>query len=836
VAYFNLLKNKIMTAINEMPGFGQASTFDKISRSIWDELRQEDSPPLCGDFVNESHTAGINFKSLIEFIKNYNPSNKQLFNWADYEVAPTIINKTKREYNYYTFQWDDKPYTETQYNNIPFETTNAEGKVVPISLNGILNKRVCYLDSQKWGFQTNINAQNKKTSLALEIYFENTESERTYSKQDGTFTINDIYRAIQISSDNVDNVIYAIEYLYGNGYSKNVKDKVAKYYAEELKKTVDADGLNFLYKNAPDFVLQQLSTLLGDTLQFQHLQILFAMDDNSMFDDSSKATIKLMRSFNHKVLYETFRNYAYDLKRIFYNLDKESNAGDDITVASNKTNFANFMMALCYYNSFDGYVGKDRHKGKIDTFYFGEGYKVDSNIFYDNDTFKDKYFLQQFYPKYPYGPVDDIDIIGTIERSLEDQYVPAHDGDYHPFEPVWYVNMDAEDKTPQLVPAIYVKALAHQNEVGDIMQDIRIGANILALVLGVLTLGTASPLLFTLALIDITVATVDLVVIAKEKELMETEEGRDFLRRYNNFVLLASIPSVAILGRGLLVNGARLLGKVSAEASKNFLRSCMLKILLEINIANFTKNTVKIINYAEVWKAAGALNRITKELEDLGVLFVKGEVAGSIKAEEQLALIYKGEVIGFGTKQQLDKFLINWAKKTGNKLVNLLEDLAVKTAVFRRVSTNGFRGELALTRRQVKDIIAYAKKYGLTRTNMTFTDNLNTSYSTCFGMDLLQIGTDVMPSLTKFASANSRISWKGCIAHELAGHRAAALVGKTHADLLLEEVQASIRASMYGLDLTTLERETLMLDALERLEKNNLKLENIKQTLWLENF
>lgn len=92
-----------------------------------------------------------------------------------------------------------------------------------------------------------------------------------------------------------------------------------------------------------------------------------------------------------------------------------------------------------------------------------------------------------------------------------------------------------------------------------------------------------------------------------------------------------------------------------------------------------------------------------------------------------------------------------------------------------------------------------------------------------------------MPAI-KATSANSRVSWKGAIAHELEGHRAAALVGKTHSNLVLEEVQASIRASKYGKDLTKLERSTLWEDAMERLQKNEIDFEQIKNELWLEEF
>jgi hypothetical protein len=78
--------------------------------------------------------------------------------------------------------------------------------------------------------------------------------------------------------------------------------------------------------------------------------------------------------------------------------------------------------------------------------------------------------------------------------------------------------------------------------------------------------------------------------------------------------------------------------------------------------------------------------------------------------------------------------------------------------------------------------------------NIVFNDDMNTYYSSLFGEDRLSIGTDILPVVTG-SYANSRISMYGAIAHELIGHRRAALFGKTQTNPLLEEVQASIRAA-----------------------------------------
>ena len=67
----------------------------------------------------------------------------------------------------------------------------------------------------------------------------------------------------------------------------------------------------------------------------------------------------------------------------------------------------------------------------------------------------------------------------------------------------------------------------------------------------------------------------------------------------------------------------------------------------------------------------------------------------------------------------------------------------------------------------------------------------------------------------------------GCMAHEVVGHYEAWKKGTDQTDPVLEEVQASIRASRFGVDLTEDEREILIKDALERLEAEGLKLEDV---------
>lgn len=156
-----------------------------------------------------------------------------------------------------------------------------------------------------------------------------------------------------------------------------------------------------------------------------------------------------------------------------------------------------------------------------------------------------------------------------------------------------------------------------------------------------------------------------------------------------------------------------------------------------------------------------------------------------------------------------------------------------------QVDTGGLRGELPLTNSQKDRISKYIKliesgapsKVGVIR--WVDEREMNTAYSP--GFDLLNIGTDVMPAKQPKGQgtqkANTRLTWKSSIAHELVGHREAALRGNTQLETSLEEAQASIRAARFAPSLLSNERYTLLRDGITRLYKADLKIRQVKNIL-----
>ena len=144
-----------------------------------------------------------------------------------------------------------------------------------------------------------------------------------------------------------------------------------------------------------------------------------------------------------------------------------------------------------------------------------------------------------------------------------------------------------------------------------------------------------------------------------------------------------------------------------------------------------------------------------------------------------------------------------------------------------RVDTGGKRNEEPLMAHQISEVISYAESLGMPAEKIVHYDWMNTFYSPAF--DELVIGTDILPSPNP-KSANSALSLKASVAHEVAGHRDAALKGFTQADEILEEIQASIRAARFATDLADSERWILLRDAVDRLPEG-VRMRHIRDSL-----
>ncbi len=113
---------------------------------------------------------------------------------------------------------------------------------------------------------------------------------------------------------------------------------------------------------------------------------------------------------------------------------------------------------------------------------------------------------------------------------------------------------------------------------------------------------------------------------------------------------------------------------------------------------------------------------------------------------------------------------------------------------------------------------------------------LNTGYAHGKLFSILNIGSDVVPGNVGIGTltANSRIGIKGTLAHEIVGHREAALAGRTQDRLSKEEAQASIRAARFAPGLESTERFRLLMDGIARLHHDGINIKEVKDQLFIQ--
>lgn len=171
-----------------------------------------------------------------------------------------------------------------------------------------------------------------------------------------------------------------------------------------------------------------------------------------------------------------------------------------------------------------------------------------------------------------------------------------------------------------------------------------------------------------------------------------------------------------------------------------------------------------------------------------------------------------------------------YAEKHGKQHKKQLATLQSNDIMNQRNVLNSLRNSNPLTDQEVENCMAYAESLGMPREKMAYSENYFTGYNE--NLDLLLIGTDAYPR-TDLDHPNSMISYKGAMAHEIVGHREAFIRGHTlfKSGDVLDEAQASIRASRFAPGLSQKERQTLLDDAESRLRGAGYTLSEIEDRL-----
>lgn len=656
--------------------------FKNVARNIWKEMRSdtpfESPPPDTGeykaDFYGSKIGEGVKFPQLVRFLHDTVVDSSLLFNWTAFAAPSSYTSYTVRD-----GEGGFIPRINIIDHNVPFVYINANNQKVETAIAARLNKRIDYLE-EGWAFMLHLDAAKKYLAGSICFYYENTEKYRNNASD--TIDLNDFriaekYIAVSLTSEDFTDFCALVEAIGGKREANFVRQQIAKKYVQKILGATSASELKFLYETIPDFAFEWIRPYLEFKLVLEHLSILKSYDDTgyfSAFRDSSGAMINLLRVLgDSRLVYHLFLNNPLLVKELYQNMDGVSTIGGK--TQKNRMIFADFLYALSLSNQYQGAT----KTGAV--FKIGANYELNSNVLAGTDKFKDKIYLQQLTGEKEKKTLTPLEDIPRYKEQIEvdvTTYTAEDDGAYYdPLAAVLLMNVDEREGTPYQVPAIYVKAIADEKEWQDITLALRIGGNALAIVLGIATLGSGSPFLVALGLIDISLATTDTLIAISQDPLMQTEEGREFLANWEKIYLAGSIVAVGpLIVSGAFTTGVKLLNKAINTTTKNFLRSSLLRLVMELNIPNFTKHTLTVLaSGEEVSRTTSTVIRMSEasRLQEAGVLFVKGELVGGKTGKVGLVVIYKGEVLASGEAKAVRNSLDEvWSAK-GVDLIKALE-------------------------------------------------------------------------------------------------------------------------------------------------------------------
>ncbi|MEL1246085.1 hypothetical protein AAEO56_17560 [Flavobacterium sp. DGU11] len=688
----NALLGSLMPQVTGNPGQTQGATpvpaaYRSSSRAIWEEMRAGTSYEVATDcdkpFTANFYYGGIHFENLAAFLKKAMHDDCELFNYCDYakesNLSEFLGNQNTDPFSSGT--WSPFPKLSP---NTGFKYKNEKGEIVTASLSGRLNTRICYLE--EYGCSVKLDAANKVFTGTLRFYYEGTKQFRndaTDTPETGDFRIDDRYVAIELTATSINDFLYLIKEIGGQEDFRFYKGAVSRLYASKIKNTKDSNELKLFYESLPEAIIDDFSLYLDYEVMYSHIVLLTEHDDTgwlSGWRDGSSSLINLLRAMSESVrLYKDLCRDRELVNRVYENLDGTS-VFDGVTM-SNKTAFTNILKALCAYNDFNG-VAKS---GTV--FYYGPGYGFNANVFSKDDIEKKEHsiFLEQLKETSKYIPEETTKSPnmkyttktgGYYEKNTE----PMHSGHYGPLDMVYLVDTQNKDSQPIPVPAIYIKSLSDEAEWQDIHQNIRIGADILAVILGIASLGTASPFLLALAYADIALSAADIGVAVFEKKLEETDEGREFLTVWNQVVILGGIATAGpLLVSKIFTSGTKVLRLAKDGKLIAGMQDCLAQVAEKSkNIGNFVNGTkTAVLDISKEFANLDLVTRI-KKLQELGVVVLKGELKFTTYQGKGYALVYKGEVIAEGTVKDLIGEVWDIWKKAGKEggIAKYLDEVA----------------------------------------------------------------------------------------------------------------------------------------------------------------
>ncbi|WP_159472864.1 hypothetical protein [Chryseobacterium sp. 18068] len=603
--------------------------------------------------------------------------NKQYLCY-DLRRCNTIPNHFILNYDINNYDWHaEQTSIKDNYENI-------------IRLKTYLNKNTELVDlvQRQNEIEFDIDLNEKKLYFRLKYFFHrqaNTEELRRN-------------KAIVLETFSYDEFKNLVQYVgYGNFEKDSSYDYLgyfSKIYEFYFKQASTTEQLIFLYTNTPDFVFERMS--LDDEKIMEHLIMLAEYDDTGFFSgwkDGSSAIVNALKAFStNTYVLNRFKTEPELCNRIYYNLDGISFINGKPQL--NRLIFANILMQYCLFSH-------NRPKENAPTFRVGEDYQIATSVTelsgedlgFGRSNEK-SFFLQQqqIYTSDEETEYETDEFGISIPINSQSRTKALTKGkEYFPLEMVYFINEDEKNFNPQTgeelpsikmyVPAIYVKALADAKKWDDINYLIRITADIIAVVLGIVTLATTgNPYLILAAMADLSLAGIDLTVQALRHEIAKLQGGEQFLKEWD---IIYGVGGAIVAGPQLIISVYKGIFILLPKAAKNVqqgLRTMAISLFLDLNSGRFERSQLKFLDTTEwVLPSCGSFDSNSAMwLENIGAGFIEIANESRKATKQEYLFIYKGLPVAKGNKYVKNYAdlmrKVRQASYSQEKMVNVIDE------------------------------------------------------------------------------------------------------------------------------------------------------------------
>jgi hypothetical protein len=511
--------------------------------------------------------------------------------------------------------------------------------------------------------------------------------------------IEENYYGIVFHSNSVEDILK----LYPFISQRNRPQFIQKYFISRFNDLFNnfeniPEKLKTLYEQAPGFVLKERL----DEKKIKDIETLLQFDKgdwiiDGWFKDSSNAMIKLLMAFNN--LDTAYQFYFDNPAKLYQIYDFLNDNGKKMLCEILKTLIQS--MRIKY---------PDAGISPIATYKIGKNYTVESDGNLHDGTYilLNQMVWVEDYNTFTgdYGKME-------VDNSGFEKENPNDIGLIIPFAIVELI--DEETRLSSFCPALYIKYLADTKRKEDLEEAALITLAILSILMSAGTLlagSTALASTYGVFLVS-DIALNGIFLIMKDEQIREEIRklpgGDWFVENWDNIYLFTGgLMGSVLLGKGILESGPKLIKSLKFTTKstmlefRNFVMSAMITAVLEIKITNFVPRS---LIYYEVPKQAFAASRYYLSYTNLVKLYryevylLKGEIEINKIIKEGYALLYKGEIIASGTKEEIKKVIKEIVEaKDVNKAIARFKAFAKWASKFEERFHLHFDGEFKLKR------------------------------------------------------------------------------------------------------------------------------------------